>query len=309
MARTVLVVLVGTNETKQTDAYQLLQEESATAESRKAGLAAEILFAPGFDHLRVIRKRLGNTAAPPVDAVIVEPESITTTELILKDLKGRCGLVLLNAWLPEVAEYARTWGKGLPFGTVSTDHTQLGKIQGQQANGFVREGGQVLCVTGPHRSSAAVERLEGLRSSLRPEVTVYDTAAGGWTEADGAGAFNSWYGIYKTRTFRVDVIAGQSDELAVGARRAAEALTNPAHRELFRKAKVLGVDACPAFGRKLVDEGVLTASVITPANTGEAMRRLKDFWDSGLPFPLKALTHPEPYPTKRSPAARSEGAG
>lgn len=299
MARTVLVVLVGTDETKQEDAYQLLQEESAAAESRKAGIAAEIVFAPSFDHLRVIRKRIGDKAAPPIDAVIVEPGTTTTAELILKDLKGRCGLVLLNAWLPEVAEYARAWGNGLPFGTVSTDHTQLGRIQGQQANALVSEGGQVLCVTGPHRSSAAMERLEGLRSSLRPGVTVYDTAAAGWTEDDGAGAFNSWYAIYKTRAFRVDVIAAQSDELAVGARRAAEELGNPAHREIFRKAKVLGVDACPAYGRKLVDEGRLAASVVTPANTGEAIRGLKDFWDSGVPFPLKALTHPGPYPANR----------
>jgi ABC-type sugar transport system substrate-binding protein len=297
--KTVLVVLVGTEETKQTDAYQLLQEESAASEASAAGIDAEILFAPGFDHLRVIRKRIGDTSAPPIDAVIVEPGSVTSTGLILKDLKGKAGLVLLNAWSAEVDEYARTWDKKLPFGTVSTDHNQLGKIQGQQASGLVSEGGQVLCVTGPQRSSAAEERLSGLRSSLRPEITVSETAAGGWTEADGAEAFNSWYGIYKTRTFRVDVIAAQSDELAVGARAAAEAVANPAHRELFRKTKYLGVDACPAFGRKLVDEGRLTASVTTPANTGEAIRSLKKFWDTNQPLALKAFTNPTPYPPQR----------
>jgi ABC-type sugar transport system substrate-binding protein len=297
--RTVLVVLVGTKETKQTDAYQLLQEESAIAESRTAGLAVEIAFAPSFDHLRVIRKRIGDTHASPLDAVIVEPGTTTTAEVILKDLKGRCGLVLLNAWLPQVTEYARTWGNGLPFGTVSTDHTQLGRIQGQQADALVSEEGQVLCVTGPTQSSAAMERLDGLRSSLRPKIKVYDTAAGGWTESDGAEAFNSWYGIFKARAFRVDVIAGQSDELAVGARAAAEAVANPVHRDMFRKAKVIGVDACPAYGRKLVDQGRLAASVLTPANTGEAIRGLKEFWDAGRPFPLKALTHPAPYPARR----------
>jgi ABC-type sugar transport system substrate-binding protein len=297
--KTVLVVLVGTQETKQTDAYQLLQEESAASEATAAGIKAEIVFAPGFDHLRVIRKRIGDVSAPAIDAVIVEPGSVTSTGLILKDLKAKAGLVLLNAWSAEVEEYARSWDKKLPFGTVSTDHTQLGKIQGQQASGLVSEGGQVLCVTGPQRSSAAEERLSGLRSSLRPEITVYETAAGGWTEADGAEAFNSWYGIYKTRTLRVDVIAAQSDELAVGARTAAEAVANPAHRELFRKAKYLGVDACPAFGRKLVDEGRLTASVTTPANTGEAIRSLKKFWDSSQPLALKAFTNPTPYPPKR----------
>jgi hypothetical protein len=84
----------------------------------------------------------------------------------------------------------------------------------------------------------------------------------------------------------------------------AEDVANPVHRDMFRKAKVLGVDACPAYGRKLVDEGRLAASVITPANTGEAIRGLKAFWDSGVQFPLKALTHPAPYPAPRTPAAR-----
>jgi ABC-type sugar transport system substrate-binding protein len=294
--KTVLVLLVGSADTTEADAYQVLQGESAISEAKSAGVAAEIVFASGFDQLRVIRKRMSDTAAPSLDAVIVEPGSVAATGLILKELKGRAGLVLLNAWSPEVDEYARTWGAGLPFGTLSTDHAELGKIQGRQANSILGERGQLLAVTGPQRSSAAVERLEGLRATLRADVTFYEALSGGWTEQDGASAFESWYGLYKTRTFRVDVIAAQSDELAVGAQAAAEAVANPAHREIFRKARVLGVDACPGYGRKLVDAGRLTASVTTPANTGEAIRALKKFWDSGRPLPLKAFTKPTPYP-------------
>lgn len=296
MPKRILVLLVGSADTKEADAYQVLQEESAISEARSAGVVAEILFAPGFDQLRAIRKRMSDPAAPRLDAVIVEPGSVTSTGLILKELKGRAGLVLLNAWSSEVEEYAKVWGPGLPFGTVSTDHAQLGKIQGRQANAMLPQGGQLLAVTGPQRSSAAVERLEGLRATLRPDVIFYEALSGGWTEQDGAGAFDSWYGLYKTRTFRVDVIAAQSDELAVGARAAAEAVANPAHREIFRKAKVLGVDACPAYGRGLVDSGRLTASVTVPPNTGEAIRALRQAWESGRPLALKAFTRPTPYP-------------
>jgi ABC-type sugar transport system substrate-binding protein len=291
----ILVLLVGSADTKEADAYQVLQEESAVSEAKRAGVVAEIAFAPGFDQLRVIRKRMGDPTAPPLDAVIVEPGSVAATGLILKELKGRAGLVLLNAWSPEVEQYAATWG-GLPIGTVSTDHAQLGQIQGRQANAMLGPGGQLLAVTGPQRSSAAIERLEGLRAALRPDVTFYEALSGGWTEQDGASAFNSWYGLYKTRTFRVDVIAAQSDELAVGARAAAEAVANPVHRDIFHKAKVLGVDACPGYGRKLVDAGRLAASVTTPANTGEAIRALGKAWESGRPIPLKAFTTPTPYP-------------
>ena len=76
----------------------------------------------------------------------------------------------------------------------------------------------------PQRSSAAVEPLEGLRATLRLDVTFYEALAGGWAEQDGAGAFESWYGLYKTRTFRVGVIVAQSDELAVGAQTATDAV-------------------------------------------------------------------------------------
>lgn len=299
MPKTILVVLVGsTEEGAETDAYQLLQQEAAIAEARSARLNAEILFAPGFDHLRVIRKRLGDPSAPPVDAVLVEPGSVTSTGLILKDLKGKTGLVLLNAWSAEVEDYAKGWPANVPFGTVSVDHTRLGQIQGQQVTVLLPRGGRVLCVTGPQRSSAAVERLDGLKSSLPREVTVHETGAGGWTESDGAAAFDSWYGLFKTRTFTVEVVAAQSDELAVGARKASEALANPVHLEMFGKAHFLGVDACPAYGRRLVDSGTLTASVTMPATTTDAIRALRGFWETRQPLALKAYTDPAPYPPR-----------
>jgi hypothetical protein len=65
---------------------------------------------------------------------------------------------------------------------------------------------------------------------------------------------------------------------------------------MFAKARVLGVDACPAYGRKLVDSGRLAASVTTPPNTGEAIRALRRFWDAGVPLDLRRLTRAEPYP-------------
>jgi ABC-type sugar transport system substrate-binding protein len=291
----VLVVLLGTTEA-EADAYQVLQKEAAAAAAVKAGVLLEILLAPGFDHLRVIRRRLGDTSAPPVDAVIVEPASFTSLGLLLRELKGRTGLVLLNIWAPEVDAHAKGWGKGIPFGTVSTDHKRAGQVQGRQIVTLLPSGGHVLCVTGPQRSSAAVERLEGMKLALPPEVILYETEAGGWTEGDGIIAFDNWYGLYKTRSFTVDVIAAQSDELAMGARSACRALAHAAHRQMLVKAALLGIDACPAYGRKLIDSGELTASVTTPATTGEAIASLRRFWDSGQILRLKALVEPGPYP-------------
>lgn len=295
MGKTILVVLVGTEGTAQADAYQLLQQETAREEARKAGLAAEVVLAPGFDHLRVIRKRLADTAAP-LDAVVIEPASVSTMSLVLKELKGRTGLVFLNAWSEEVDAHAPGWGAHLPFGTVSLDHAAIGRIQARQIQALLPRGGQALCITGPLRAPAALERLAGLKAGLPAGVGVYESEAGQWMETDGIVAFESWYGIYKARSFTVDVIAAHSDELAVGARQAAQAVANPGHREMLLKAPLLGVDACPAYGRKLVDGGQLRASVQTPATAGDAIAGLQRFWQTGKPMPLQARTQPMPYP-------------
>jgi ABC-type sugar transport system substrate-binding protein len=294
--RTVLVLLPGDPASNQTDHYQVLQAERATAEGKRSGVAVEVLFAPGFDHLRTLRKRLGDSKAPRVDAVVTEPASLSTMDLILRDLKGKAGLVLLNIWGPSVEEQSRTWGSAFPIGTVSTDHVKIGAIQGRQITQHVQGAGRVLCVTGPSRASAAHQRLEGVRSTLRPDIQLLQIEAGDWNEADGIVAFNSWYGISKARMDIIHVVAAQSDELAIGALHAARAVANPAHREMLSKARFLGVDACPGFGKKLVDEGMLAGSVTTPANTDIAIRHLLSFWNEGTPVPLRSFSEAKMYP-------------
>jgi hypothetical protein len=94
----------------------------------------------------------------------------------------------------------------------------------------------------------------------------------------------------------VHAVAAGNDELALGARRACEALADSGHREALLKAKFLGVDACPTFGQKLVAEKRLAASVFTPANTGLALDHLHRFWTRGTPIPLRSFTEAKPWP-------------
>jgi ABC-type sugar transport system substrate-binding protein len=301
---TVLVVLIGSKETGQVDSYQLLEEQTARSEGKHLGLGVEIVFSPGFDHLRVIRKRLADEDAPRIDAVIVEPTSVSATDQLLKELRGRTGLVLLNAWSLAVETASRDWGSDLPFGTVSTNHSRIGEIQGRQVAALLPDGGQVLCVTGPLRSSAATERLQGLRSLLHPAITVFEAEAGHWTQSAAIVAFDSWYALRKAQSFVLEVVAAQSDDLAMGARAAAHAVTNAGHREMLSRVRFLGVDGCPAFGKKLVDAGELFASVATPASVGEALRALQAFWKAGRAMPLRTFTEPQPYPATSAPAPR-----
>lgn len=290
-SRSVFVLLPGRKEER--DHYQLLQQEAALAAGRLHGLQVEVSWAPAFDQLRVLKKRL--LEPRPVDAAVFEPSGLSTLELLLRELRSRTGLVLLNAWSPAIESAASSWDRAFPFGTVSTDHTAIGRIQGDQLRAAVA-GGSVLCVTGPRRSSAAQERLAGLRARLGEGLEVTDTEAGEWTEAAGSTAFGDWYRIFKSRGPSLAAVAAQSDELAVGVRNAIEALGDATHRSALGQARLFGVDACPGYGRRLVDEGVLAASVANPANTGLALQLLHGFWERRQPLPLRSFTAPSPYP-------------
>jgi ABC-type sugar transport system substrate-binding protein len=292
----VFVLLIGNKERGEVNHFQLLQEGTARSEGRRLGLEVEVAFASGFEQLRVLKKRLADAATAPVDAVVTEPANNATMELMLNELRGRHGLIILSAWGPSLEQAAASWGAGLPIGSVGTDHTKVGEIQGRQVRALLPGGGRVLYVAGPLRSSAAQQRLAGLKTQLDGGTRLEEISAGQWTESDGIVAFNDWYRVAKAHDPVVPVVAAGNDELALGARRACEALGNAQHREALLKAKFLGVDACPTFGQKLIAQRQLFASVLTPANTGLALGHLHRFWTQGTPVPLRSFTEARPWP-------------
>jgi len=61
-------------------------------------------------------------------------------------------------------------------------------------------------------------------------------------------------------------------------------------------ARLLGVDACPGYGKRLVDEGALAGSIVTPPSTDLAREMLHRFWTEARPVPLRSVTNARPYP-------------
>jgi len=293
VAKRVFVVLIGDAEGKAVDLYQQLQERDAIAQGRAAGYEVEVVWATSFEQYGAVRKRL---AASAVDAVVAEPASVATAGLILKSLQGTSGLVLLNVWDPTFEPHLASWGGGFPAGTISQPQQGIGKIQGQQLSAVVPQGANVLVVAGPPRSSAARERLEGLRSTVRSDVTLHTTEAGQWSETDGILAFNSWYGVFRSRREEIHAIAGQSDDLAVGASKGGTAVGNAEHARMFGRASLFGVGGCPGYGKDKVDAGTLKASVTVRPNAGMAVALLKRFWTGGEPIPARTTSEAVPYP-------------
>src|SRR5512140_1746135 len=105
----VFVLLIGNKERGDVNHFQLLQEETAVSEGRRLDMDVEVAFAPGFDQLRTLKRRIFEAATTPLDAVVTEPANTATMEMILNELKGKLGLVILSAWGPSVERAAAAW--------------------------------------------------------------------------------------------------------------------------------------------------------------------------------------------------------
>ena len=65
---------------------------------------------------------------------------------------------------------------------------------------------------------------------------------------------------------------------------------------MFAEAKLFGVGCCPGFGKELVDDGTLHASIVASPNTGLALSLLKGFWTDGRALPPRTFSKVTPYP-------------
>jgi ABC-type sugar transport system substrate-binding protein len=94
---------------------------------------------------------------------------------------------------------------------------------------------------------------------------------------------------------RIDLIVAQNDAMGMGAKKAIEE-SSEAERERWRGVPIFGCDGVASTGQALVRTGQLTATVITPANTGEAMKLMVKAMRGGAAAPAHTLMTPTPFP-------------
>ena len=146
--RRVFVLLIGNKERGEVNHFRLFRKRrppprAGAGDRRRGGFRARLRPAPPPQEAAA-RLRLA-----PLDAVLTEPANTSTMDLVLRELRGKVGLVILSAWGPSVEAAAPEWGAGLPLGTVGTDHVRVGEIQGRQVKAFLPSGGR--CSASPGR--------------------------------------------------------------------------------------------------------------------------------------------------------------
>ena len=248
--------------------FQKQQEAAARSAAVANGVELDAFFAAGdvtkqrdqmFGYLR--------SGLEPA-AIVVEPAEDAGLRFVGQEaVRKGCGFVILNrtpSWTSEVGS-----GTSAPVFCVTADQTEIGRIQSDQFQALLPSGGTVLYVTGPGLSDTSQARLAGMKERQGSGLSAI-LIDGAWTEASGHDAVRRW--LDTTRGFvPFDLIGAQNDDMAVGAKRAAADGALLFEKPEWESVPVTGVDGVPEYGRRLVDERVLVATVVMPTTTGEAV--------------------------------------
>ena len=256
--------------------YQIEQKESAEQAGRKTGVDVQIIHAQN-DAINQSTQVLKAIQAPKElrpDAIIFEPVGGTALPQVAKAaVTAVIGWVILNRDASYIEELRKT--STAPVFSVSSDHVEIGRIQGRQMAALLRGGGSVLYIQGPSENSAAKDRTAGMQETKPASVQVTMLKAQ-WTQESSQRSVRSWLKLTTSQRAAIDLISAQDDSMAMGARDAFKELTNEDERERWLKLAFTGCDGLPKTGQAWVRSGMLTATVFVPPNAGQAIELLVD---------------------------------
>jgi len=228
------------------------------------------------------------------DAIIVEPAGGTAFPQVARAaISAGLGWVVLNRDADYIAELREA--KPVPVFGLGPDHEEIGRIQGRQLAALLPDGGSVLYIEGPATSSSAKKRRAGTLETMPASIQLFRMSAH-WTNESSRIAVSRWLKLSTSRETRIQVIAAQDDSMAMGARKAIENELSGADRERWLKLPFLGCDGVPETGQVWVRNGLLTATVISPANTKLGIEMLVGWLRGGSVQPPYSLTKPVSYP-------------
>ena len=136
--------------------FQLAQALSAEQTAQKHAIDLEIIYADNdaVQQSTQILKAIQVPVDARPDAVVIEPASGTALPQVARAAcSAGIGWAVLNRAPEYVAELRRT--STTPIFSVSSDHLEIGRIQGRQFATLLPRGGSVLYIEGPSQSTSA----------------------------------------------------------------------------------------------------------------------------------------------------------
>jgi ribose transport system substrate-binding protein len=276
--------------------YQMEQAAAAQEAASRLNVDLEIIYAENdaiLQSQQLLKIIQSNSDAHP-DGIIFEPVGGTAFPQVAKAAAmAGIGWVVLNREVDYVSELRRNYK--VPIFAVSSDHEEIGRLQGKQLAALLPNGGSVLLIQGPSENLAAKQRTTGMYET-KPVGIQVKVMKGSWTEASAYKAVSSWMKLTTSQQTPIDVIAAQNDAMALGARKAFGEIGDSDIRARFLAAPYLGIDGLTKTGQAWLRRGLLTATIIVPANAGQAIDMLAHAVQTGTIPPEKTLTIPLSLP-------------
>ena len=288
--------------------YQIEQALSAQAAARALGVAVEILNADNDaieQSQQILKVIQSSTSEDHPAAILVEPLGTALPQAARAAVAAGIGWVLLNRDAEYIPELRRT--SKAPVFAISSDHEEIGRVQGRQFGALLPKGGTVLYLQGPV-GDASSGRTRGMMET-KPANIQTKMLRGNWTEESAQKAVGSWLRLSTSKDDTIDIVGAQDDSMAIGARKAFEEQNNalvPGERDRWRNLMFTGCDGLPKTGQVWVRNKTLAATVAVPANTGFALEMLVEAIRTGQAPQAMVVTSVSSYPTIEMLIARSK---
>ncbi len=261
--------------------YQIEQAAVAEHAARRLDAELQVIHAENDSVtqsqqlLKIIQSRKDSLP----DGIIFEPVGGTALPQVARAAAiAGVGWVVLNREVDYLSELRQAYR--VPAFCITSDHEEIGRIQGQQFAAILPRGGTVLYIQGPSENLAAKQRTLGMYETKPAEVQVKLMKAQ-WTEASAHRTVSSWLRLSTSQQAQLDLIAAQDDSMALGARKAFQEELNLPARERWLKLPYIGCDGLPKSGQTWVRRGLLTATVFVPPNAGMALEMLVEAIQNG----------------------------
>jgi ribose transport system substrate-binding protein len=266
-----LRVLVSLNTDKI--AYQRQQAVAAEEAGRRLNVDVEVIHAEN-DAIQQSQQLLRIIRSPneKPDGIIMLPVGTGLEHVGTVAARADMGWIVLNRNVDYLEQLRRI--HRLPIFQVLVDQEEVGRIQGRQMEALLPRGGVALYILGPDGNPVVDQRLAGLQetkpANIQIEVVHTRTLGGAWTEQSGYESVTTWLRSSRLDLNDLSLIAGQNDNIAMGARRALEKSASGSDLERWRTLPFIGVDAVgPA--KEWLRSGLLTASVALPTTADVAI--------------------------------------
>jgi ribose transport system substrate-binding protein len=275
--------------------YQHEQAAAAKAAGARLGVEVQVVHADN-DAVTQSQQVLEAVQSKPEsrpDAIVVEPlTKIGLPRVAEAAVAAGIGWVVSNCDVEYIGKLRKI--SDAPVFSVNQQQSEVGRLEGRQIAALLPQGGSVLYVQGPSTNSVSVQRRNGMESA-KPQNIHISPLWSKWSVERTCEAVSAWLRLAIARAEKFSLIVCQSNDLALGARRAFQNLELAEQRDRWLSLPFLGIGIFHQ-SKILVDTGPLSAAVITSVTTPRALEMLVRAVNTRVQPPEHILMEVSSYP-------------